>query len=228
MNYIQQLKKGQKLLSLIKNSALLLLYTVVIISFFSCEEKKEPPVNLVVSADSADKIDRQILFNYAKQKIAENVKDIEYGVFESDSAKGLVVGREFMTEKEWGIKFYYLKFVNSNPEKIFETPLLKGSLNESLLKRFKMANYKYELFYYDSQDYFLGSGGGEIFSYLIDLNTKEIFYAHFYTVEDKPLSLYLSSNINRSEIRDFFTKNFQRDYPNLVVVSRDYNLDEGR
>ncbi len=226
MKYIQQLKKGQKLSSLIKKGILLSLVTTAFFFYASCEKKKDAPVNLVVSADSADKIDREILFNYAKQKIAEDVKDIEYGVFERDSSKGLIAGREFMSEKEWGIRFYYIKFVNSNPLKVYETPLLKGSLNESLLKRFKLADYNYELFYYDSQDYFLGSGGGEIFSYLIDLNTKEVFSAHFFTVPDNPLSLYFSPNINRSEIRDFFTKNFQRDYPNLVVVSRDFDLDK--
>ncbi len=226
MKYIQQLKKGLKLSLLIKKGTVLLFMFAVVFSFFSCEKKKEAPVNLVVSADSADKIDRQILFNYAKQKIADDVKDIEYGIFENDSSKGLIAGREFMSEKEWGMRFYYIKFVNSNPLKVYETPLLKGSLNESLLKRLKLADYNYELFYYDSQDYFLGSGGGEIFTYLIDLNLKEIFSAHFFTVPDKPLSLYLSPNINRSEIRDFFTKNFQRDYPNLVVVSRDFDLDK--
>lgn len=228
MNYTQQLKKEQRLLSLIKKSALLFIFGVTLFHFISCEKKKDIPVNLVVSADSADKIDRQILFNYAKQKIADDIIDVEYGVFESDSTKGLIAGREFMSEKEWGIRFYYIKFVHSNPIKIYETPLLKGSLNESLLKRFKLADYNYELFYYDSQDYFLGSGGGEIFSYLIDLNTKEIFSAHFFTVADKPLSLYLSSNINRSEIRDFFTKNFQRDYPNLVIASRDFDFEKGK
>ncbi len=226
MRFIQQLKKGRKLLSLIKKSILPLLCCVMVFHFFACDKKNDKPVNLAVSADSAAKIDRQILFNYAKKVVSDDVKDIEYGVFEKDSSKGLIAGREFMSSKEWGIRFYYFKFVNNNPQKVFETPLLKGSLNESLLKRFKLANYNYELFYYDSQDYFLGSGGGEIFSYLVDISTKEIFYAHFFTVADRPLSLYLSPNINRNEIREFFIKNFQRDYPNLMVVNRDFDLDK--
>jgi len=72
------------LLSLIKKSVLLFIFSITVFHFISCEKKKEIPVDLVVSADSADKIDRQILFNYAKQKIADDVKDVEFGIFEID------------------------------------------------------------------------------------------------------------------------------------------------
>jgi hypothetical protein len=89
-----------------------------------------------------------------------------------------------------------------------------------------MMNFKYEMIYYDSQDYFMGSGGGEVFTYIIDLNDRSAYYAHFYTTPDKPVSLYLSPNVIKPGIRDFLIKNFQKDYPSLQIVNKDIDLDK--
>jgi hypothetical protein len=78
--------------------------------------------------------------------------------------------------------------------------------------------------YYNSQDYFLGSGGGEVFSYIIDFNNKKTYYAHLFS-EGKKVSLFLSVNIDIPEIKDFFTSAFKKDYPGLVLVTKDVNID---
>ena len=78
--------------------------------------------------------------------------------------------------------------------------------------------------YYNSQDYFLGSSEGEVFSYIIDFKNQKTFYAHLF-IEKEKISLFLSDNIDNREIKDFFVANFKRDYPNLQIVSKDVNID---
>ncbi|MCX6149321.1 MAG: hypothetical protein NTX22_02215 [Ignavibacteriales bacterium] len=205
----------------------ILLFLIAGMIFISCD-KKDPDkqVSYTVSPDSAASIDKAILANEAKKNLGDKIQIFDTGLFESDSLKGLVVGKEFIGDKEWGMKFYYYKLINNTPKQIFETPLLNGSFNECLVRKIKMANYNYEMIYYDSQDYFMGSGGGEVFNYLIDLNEKNVYYAHFFTTPDRPVSLYLSSNINKPDIKDFIVKHFQKDYPGLSIVNKDINLDK--
>ncbi|MGE5431107.1 MAG: hypothetical protein ACM3QX_08535 [Syntrophomonadaceae bacterium] len=193
----------------------------------SCGKKETPkPVVPVVTADSAKKLDRKFATERVKQILATKVSYFEEGKFQEDSTSGVVAGTEKNDKSEWGIKFFYFKKANNDLTKTYETPLLKGSFTESLTKKIKLGNANYEMLYYDSQSYFMGSGGGEIFSYIVDFNKDQVYYAHFFTVEKKPTSLYLSSNINVKEVRDFFIRHFQRDYPELKIVDKDYNLED--
>jgi hypothetical protein len=227
MKFILQQKKGQKLLLKIRVRYILICLLLFGIIFSACEKKEVKPVSYVVSADSALKIDKAILANYAQKVLGEKIVVFDYGIYEADSSKGLVVGKDFNTPEEWGIKFYYFKFVNHEPKQIYATDLLKGSFNESLVRKIKMINYNYEMIYYDSQDYFMGSGGGEVFIYIIDLNARISYYAHFFTTPEKPVSLFLSGNVTKPEIKEFLIKHFQKDYPGLLVVNKDADLDKG-
>ncbi|MCU7490638.1 MAG: hypothetical protein HF312_05940 [Ignavibacteria bacterium] len=193
----------------------------------SCEKKEAPkPVVSVVTPDSAKKIDRKFAEERVRQILGTKVSFFEEGKFQEDSSPGIAAGTEKNGKTEWGIKFFYFKKANNDLSKTFETPLLKGSFTESLIKKIKLGNADYEMIYYDSQAYFMGSGGGEIFNYIVDFNKNQVYYAHFFSVEKKPTSLYLSPNTNVKEIRDFFIRHFQRDYPELRIVEKDYNLED--
>lgn len=193
----------------------------------SCEKKEAPkPQVPVVSADSAKKLDKKFAEERVRQILGTKVSFFEEGKFQEDSTLGFAAGTEKNDKTQWGIKFYYFKRANNDLTKAFETPLLKGSFTESLTKKIKLAPANYEMLYYDSQAYFMGSGGGEIFSYILDFNKKQVYYAHFFSVEKKPTSLYLSPNTDIKEIRDFFIRHFQRDYPDLKIVEKDYNLED--
>ncbi|MGE5353852.1 MAG: hypothetical protein ACM3P0_17330 [Acidobacteriota bacterium] len=193
----------------------------------SCEKKEAPrPVVQVVTPDSAKKIDRKFAEERVRQILGTKVSFFEEGKFQEDPAPGVVAGTEKNDKKEWGIRFSYFKRANNDLSKVFETPLLKGSFTESQTKKIKLGNVDYEMLYYDSQAYFMGSGGGEIFNYIVDFSKNQVYYAHFFSVEKKPTSLYLSPNTNIKEIRDFFVRHFQRDYPELRIVDKDYNLED--
>ncbi|MGE5399068.1 MAG: hypothetical protein ACM3S2_01605 [Ignavibacteriales bacterium] len=206
-------------------SKIILLIVPVLIT--SCNKKETPkPVVPVVTADSARKIDRRVAEEKIKSLLGSKSRLLEEGRFQDDSTYGVAAGLEVNDKSAWGIKFFYFKKSNNDLIKSYETPLLKGSLTQSLIKKIKINPIGHEMLYYDSQDYFLGSGGGEIFSYIIDFNAPKVYYAHFFTVPKKPTSLFMSSDTDVKEIREFFVRHFQKDYPELKIVSKDYDLEE--
>lgn len=84
--------------------------------------------------------------------------------------------------------------------------------------------FDYELIYYNSQDYFLGSGGGEVYSYLINFNEGKTYFAHLVDEPGKSASLFLSENIDIIEVKNFFISNFKRDYPAVKLIQKDIVL----
>ena len=187
----------------------------------SCGERKHP-VEKVKS--TKDYNVPAVVTSEAEKILGKDMKFAYKGNFDTDSSIEIAAGTEIENKSEWGIQFYLLKLEQNKLAKTFQTNLLKGSFKESLTKKIKFPAYDYELIYYNSQDYFLGSGGGEIFSYIINFKNQKTFYAHLFLEKEK-ISLFLSNNIDNSEIKNFFIANFKRDYPNLQIVSKDVNID---
>lgn len=212
-------------MSLKINSALktFFLFTLIF-TIASCGDENEGKKIKVLSPDSAATFDRARILEFAKHKLGE-IKFSEVGNFQPDSVLGLIAGKEIINDTTFGIKFYFVRRENREFRVLYESPMLDGSFNEAMTRKIKLGDNDYDLLYYNSQDYFMGSGGGEIFSYIIDMNLKEVYYAHFFTVPDKPTSLYLSPNIKSESVKEFFIRNFQKDYPDLRVVGRDYRLE---
>lgn len=208
--------------------AVVLILIIAALGINACKKEENPkPLPPLISQDSARALDRQALSDQVKHILGDSAKVIEPGRFQSDTTQpGVVAGVELSSPKVWGIKFTYFKSADKSLIKTYESPLLKGSFKGGIVRKIKLSGQNYEMIYYDSQDYFLGSGGGEVFSYIIDLNSSKVYSAHFFTVPKKPVSLYLSPNIDNGEIRDVFLKHFRRDYPDLKIVSKDYNLED--
>ncbi|MEI7811671.1 MAG: hypothetical protein WCJ01_04500 [Ignavibacteria bacterium] len=192
----------------------------------SCKIKEIPQPMPVISADSVFVLKKLELKKNVKKILGDSVLFVEAGNFKKESSPGVVAGIEVSTPKIWGIRFAYLDNKEGGLTRSFETKLLKGSLKGGITRKFKLSDSTAEMIYYDSQDYFLGSGGGEVFSYIVDFVQNKVYSAHFFTVPRKPVSLFLSPNIDNNEIRNMFIKHFQKDYPDLRVVSRDYNLED--
>lgn len=188
----------------------------LVLFFYSCAEKKENPT-------PAKDYDNPAIANAeAKAILGNNVKFAYKGKFDEDSAIELVAGTEISNKNEWGIRFEFLKEKDNKFEKIYESGLLQGSVKESITKKIKFPSFDYELIYYNSSDYFLGSGGGEVFCYIVDFNKHDVFYAHL--IQDKGISLFLSNNIDNPDIKNFFISLFRKDYPNLKLISKDIDL----
>lgn len=195
---------------------------VSIILISSCkksDEKIEDNKTKLVSLDSA------AVNNGIKKLLNDKQKFILKGNYDSDSSNEYASGIEVNEGNNWGIKFVLLKIKNNQVQKVYESKLLDGSFSSSVVKKMRFVNSKNDVLYYNSQDYFLGSGGGEVFSYIIDFSKDEIYYAHLFSEYQKTPELFLSKNMTDSEQRSFFISNFKNDFPNLKLSSEDVSLD---
>jgi hypothetical protein len=200
------------------------LFNGIIFSFLfliSCGDSQEEKKS---KAPLKDYRDSEVQLKEAKNLLGSNVKVTFLGNFESNKNEELVAGSEINTKDEGGIKFTSIDISGEKPKKIFETGLLEGSFDEGKVEKLRLAELNHELLYYNSGDYFMGSGGGEVFGYILDFNEKEIYYAHL-VVDNKKVSLYLSENINSDDIRKFFLDTFKRDFPAFTLVSNDIKYD---
>ena len=188
--------------------------------FYSCGEKKSSPAQPFEDFNNPEVVNKE-----AKNVLGENMKFAYKGDFDKDTVIEIAAGTEIENKNEWGIKFYLLKLEKNKLQTVYQTNLLSGSFKESLTKKIKFPEFNYEFLYYNSQDYFLGSGGGEVFSYIIDYKNKKTFYAHLFS-KGEQMSLFLSGNIDNPEIKNFFISNFKRDYSNLKIVLKDVNIDK--
>ena len=200
------------MLSLNKVFAIVVLFISLL--FFSCGEKNGDvkPINF----DSPEAL---------KQTAAAVLNTVpsfvDKGYFIEDTSFQISAGIEIENANEWGIKFSLLTKEGTTFIKNYETPLLDGSFKESQVNKIKFPSFNYELVYYSSKSFFMGSGGGEVFSYIIDFNKKEIYKAHLVADDRSRIQLFISENILDGGIKNFFVSNFKRDYPRLLIVEKD-------
>ncbi len=198
---------------------ILLSLTASIFLFFSCSGKKSGQ-----NDQSVDYENPQVVLQKAKDILGPEVRFAYKGIFDMDSVIEIAAGTEIRSDKQWGIKFILLKMIGGQLKSVYQTPLLNGSFKQCLVQKIKFPFFDHELIYYNSQDYFIGSGGGEVYSYLVNFNRKETYFAHLVMQPGKPVSLYLSDNIDIQQVKGFFVSNFKRDYPSLKVVNKDVVL----
>ena len=184
----------------------------------SNKEKKD-------KAPLKDYNDSSVQLKEAKNLLGEQVKVTFIGNFDGSINQEIAAGSEINTKEEWGIKFISIDVSGEKPKKVFESNLLEGSFEDSRLEKLNLPTKNYDLLYYNSRDYFMGTGGGEIFSYIVDFDEKEIYNAHL-VVGNQKVSLYLSENINDDSVRKFFLDTFKKDFPTFILVSKDIEYDE--
>ena len=201
------------------NKKILILVFVSLLSF-SCNKNKS-------DADNSNTIDfenPEVVLQQAKNVLGNDVKFAYKGKFDQDTTIEIASGTETQSPKQWGIKFVLLKRDDNQLKVAYQTSLLNGSFKQCLVQKIKFPVFDYELIYYNSQDYFLGSGGGEVYSYLINYNEGKTYFAHLVTQSGGNVSLYLSENIDFPEVKNFFVSIFKRDYPSVQIVSKDIEL----
>lgn len=187
--------------------------------FINCSGKKEKPIPKFNFEDK-----NQVL-EIVKNHFDKDISLVFIGNFNDNNSLSVVACAEKMDSINWGIKFYHLIQTKNQIDCEYETDILNGSLKESMIDKIKIADKPYELLYYNSMNFFMGTGGGEIYSYIIDFNDKQLFYAHFVNDVDYPSSLFISENTKDIKLRNFIISNFKRDYPNLKIVDKEIKLD---
>jgi len=199
-------------LSLNKYIVLLL----IIFSFAGCEKKT---TNGGSPADSP-KDNSEELIKGLRDLLNSDVGFALKGNFLGDSTQQVVTGTETMTKKEWGIRFHLIEIKENKPEKKNDTKLLDGSLKDCRVETISLPGAGYDMVFYNSLNYFMGSGGGEVFAYIIDFKKQKTYYAHLVSEPQKPVYLYLS-DIDNQEVKKYLTESFKKDYPVVKITTRD-------
>jgi len=203
-----------------RKSAFLIIIIILISLIPSCSDKKEEVKEPSFSFNDSSMVNME-----TKKILGDNLKFFLTGNFDQDSLQEIAAGIELTENNNWGIKFVLLEVVDNQLKKTYESELLAGSFKGSLVKKIKFSNIKYDLIYYNSQDYFWGSGGGEVFAYVINFDDNKTYYSHLFSESRKPAELFLSKDIAEPELRKFFISNFKKDYPDLKLASEDVSLE---
>ncbi|MCH7972624.1 MAG: hypothetical protein IH949_01820 [Bacteroidetes bacterium] len=184
----------------------------------------------------AEKVDTSILLKkynsqvFLLKKVQEVLgKDVYFAVkgnFDNKNNLEIAAVKEINKIDTAGIQFFLLGLKETDLSVISSTKILRGSLTKSFTNKIKFPFFNYELLYYNSNDYYLGSGGGEQFSYIINFKENETYYSHLVSVSKKLGRIYISKNIKRKEIKNFFLSNAKRDFPNIKVSATDINIDD--
>lgn len=201
--------------NIIRIPALLFIIIIVI----RCGDKNE---DIIQRIDFDNKIQ---MVELSKKVLGSDVVTAFGGFFDDSPRKKIAVMLETDENIEWGIKFVLLEEIDRKLEINFESRILSGSHKESFIDKIKFPSFDHELLYYNSKGYFIGTGGGEIFSYIIDFQSKEIYYAHLIVDSRKPVSLFISKNTINKDVKDFFIRIFRVDYPSLKIVENDISLE---
>jgi hypothetical protein len=190
------------------------LFFALIFGLFSCADKKEKiPV--------FDFENKAQLLEVIKKHYNKDTQIAISGMFDETGKRFILAGWEINNSDEWGIKFAFLEQSGDDFISKYETDVLDGSFKESLVDKIKFSSIDYDLVYFNSRGYFLGSGGGEVFSYIIDFENKQVYYAHLVVESENEISLFISDNTNNKELINFFTATFKKDYPGLKLVKDD-------
>ncbi len=204
---------------MLSNKIICLSFIISLLLLINCSGKKEKPIPKFNFEDK-----NQVL-EIVKNHFDKDISMVFIGNFDNSNQLSVVACAEKMDSINWGIKFYHLFQNNNQIENKYETEILSGSLKESMIDKIKIADKPFELIYYNSLNFFMGSGGGEIYSYIIDFNEKQLYYAHFVDDIEYPASLFISDNAKDLKLRNFIIANFKRDYPNLKIVEKEIKLD---
>jgi hypothetical protein len=195
------------------------LFIITIFFVSSCKENEKKAPEKVVEINTPE-----AAVSEAKKILGNDVQIAFTGQYDADTTKEFVAGTEINKPDKWGIQFHLFRLNKNSFDSLYTTGLLEGSFTDALVRKEKLASFNYDLIYYNSLDYYLGSGGGEVFAYLIDFNKKQTYYSHLITGDDRNISLYISENVT-PEIKNFFISVFKKDFPNLKLINKDVDLD---
>ena len=177
-----------------------------------CGKKDSKPVNYN---------DMRAIKNLAAQLIDKEIKFVTSGNFSSEETISIVAGTEVSGKNQWGISFSLIEKIDDEFIVVYDTGLLEGSFNNSIVDKMKLSSFKGEMIYYNSKDFYLGTGGGDVCLYIINFSNKEIYYAHLIVQKSAGVLLYLSENIEDPMIRKFFIRYFKKDYSALRIIKSD-------
>lgn len=208
------------------------IFLVILTSFIvvSCNSKKEDSTANNQSNNTQSKSlelnNPDSLKSYIKIALEASPSFIFPGNFDDGTnIISYVTGTETNNKNESGIKFSLLKQKENKLVIDFQTVLLKGSFTKSAQRQFRPKGFNYDLIYYTSLNYFMGTKFGEIFSYIIDFRLKQVYYSHLFTTNGNSFSIFISPNVTDKTIKHYLITPFSKDFSSAIEVKKDVDLD---
>ena len=186
--------------------------TIIILSIISCGKKNDQHVNFD---------DPRSVRNIANNMIDETIRFSASGYFSSDTSRSIIAGTEKSEKSKMGISFSLIEKVDDEFKVVYNTGVLEGSFNKCIVDKMKFSSDGIEMIYYNSQDYYLGTSGGDVYLYVINFAEREVYYGHLIAERSSGTSLFLSENLIDPMLRRFFISYFKKDYTSLRIINSD-------
>ncbi len=108
---------------------------------------------------------------------------------------------------------------------LFSSSLLDGSAENTSIAVINTPNDTTNKYiYFDTGDYLLGSSGGEMYIYLISINSPSLVMAHLIVESSAPPKLFIDSNCPTA-ITKYLVNKSRADFPNLTRIKKDQSID---
>ena len=153
--------------------------------------------------------------------IDETIRFSASGYFSSDTSRSIIAGTEKAEKSKMGISFSLIEKVDDEFKVVYNTGVLEGSFNKCIVDKMKFSSDGIEMIYYNSQDYYLGTSGGDVYLYVINFAEREVYYGHLIAERSSGTSLFLSENLIDPMLRRFFISYFKKDYTALRIINSD-------
>ncbi len=187
----------------------LLFISLAIVFLFGCKSEREDPVKIISGGElesKFEKLEGNDLLNEASLLLGEDVFFASLDFYIDSKEKSLaVISTEKKNRTTYGVKFALVEFSDQLAEIKFSTDFLDGikETSDFGLKEFHEPNRS--LLFYNSRSSFVGSGGGELFLYLFEVKTGELF-SFYFIEENQKIKLELSENLK--EIQNILLKDW--------------------
>ncbi|MCX8009836.1 MAG: hypothetical protein N3A61_01670 [Ignavibacteria bacterium] len=207
-----------------------LLFTSSILLFVSsCEIRKEQPKEQ--KDESAYKTSSSMnVIDKAKKFFGDDVLFAdEIYLKDSTNKVTVVILTQTKNKIKYGIKFITADLNSDSPFVINQTEFLDGVEENSSFGNLNFADVNQKLLYYDSKTSFLGSGGGDVYVYLYDVNNGNLFSAHAIFLEGEKKILFSKElqKKNNSVYKNWLIDRIFQNIPELrdLKVREEFNLE---
>lgn len=202
---------------------LLLSISFSILFFFAgCEKKDTPTVDKnSVNQDSLSLFHAKIS-SLLNEKYQASITKIVEGKFDNS---GKILFACFLKKKTNAERILFIIFLDSSTIKktggiVYKTPLLEGDPDAIQMTQFPSDSSAVNLIYFDTGDYLMGTGGGEIFYYIIDCSNKQTYSAHFIADKERGFNLYIASGY-KPWINKVFLDKAKSNYSPIKLLKKD-------
>lgn len=207
----------------VRSGLKLLFISFAIVFLFGCKSEKEDPAKMISGGElesKFEKLEGQDLLEEASLLLGEDVFFASLDFYIESKEKSLaVISTEVKNRTTYGVKFTLVEFTDDLAEVKFCTDFIDGIKETSDFGIREFPDINRTFLFYNSRSSFIGSSGGELFLYLFEIKTGELFTFYFFE-ENQKIKLELSKNLKETQnflLRDWFLLEGQKVIPEISM-----------